>query len=156
MPTSKPDASVANSAVPQGYSLRCGWGVEGFDLDRVHHWLSEDAYWARGRPRSTVEAAARHSLNVGVFAGGEQVAYARVVTDEATFAWLCDVYVDPAHRGRGLGDTMVGEVVAHLREQGLGRVMLATADAHALYARHGFEPLADPARWMTLALQRQA
>jgi GNAT superfamily N-acetyltransferase len=74
------------------------------DLDRVHRWLSTDAFWALGRSRETVDTAARHSLNFGAFAGdGSQVAYARVVADYATFAWLCDVYVDREHRGCGLG-----------------------------------------------------
>lgn len=83
------------------------------DLDRIHHWLSTDAYWALGRTRETVETAAQHSLNFGVFAGdGSQVAYARVATDHATFAWLCDVYVARDHRGRGLGNRLSEAVLA--------------------------------------------
>lgn len=112
------------------------------DLDRVHHWLSTDAYWAMGRPREKVEEAARTSLNIGVFAAdGEQVGYARVVTDGATFGWVCDVYVDRAHRGRGLGVRLAAEVVSRLEPLGLKRVMLATRTAHDLYARFGFTPL---------------
>ena len=85
------------------------------DLERVHHWLCTDAYWALGRTRETVETAARHSLNFGVFTpDGTQVAYARVATDHATFGWLCDVYVDRDHRGAGLGTRLTEAVVARL------------------------------------------
>jgi N-acetylglutamate synthase-like GNAT family acetyltransferase len=121
------------------------------DLDRVHRWLSTDAYWALGRTRETVDAAARHSLNFGIFTSdGSQVAYARVVTDHATFAWLCDVYVDPDHRGRGLGNRLVETVVAGLRPMRLKRVLLATNDAHDVYARVGFAPMPHPERFMSL------
>jgi GNAT superfamily N-acetyltransferase len=121
------------------------------DLDRIHQWLSTDAYWALGRTRDTVETAARHSLNVGVFANdGTQIAYARVVTDHATFAWLCDVYVERDHRGRGLGRLLSEAVVAKLRPLCLKRVLLATLDAHQVYASVGFVPLPDPDMLMTL------
>jgi GNAT superfamily N-acetyltransferase len=122
------------------------------DLDRVHGWLSTDAYWALGRTRETVETAAHHSLNIGAFTSdGGQVAYARVVTDQATFAWLCDVYVDRDHRGRGLGNRMVDAVVRRLRPMSLRRVLLATHDAHDVYARVGFVPMPHPERFMVLA-----
>jgi len=121
------------------------------DLDRIHEWLSTDAYWALGRTRETVETAARHSLNFGVFTSdGTQVAYARVVTDYATFGWLCDVYVDRAHRGRGLGMLLSDAVVATLRPMCLKRVLLATADAHEVYARFGFVPVPSPESLMIL------
>ncbi|WP_228975512.1 GNAT family N-acetyltransferase [Streptomyces sp. DH12] len=124
-------------------------------LDRalVHRWLSTDAYWARGRERGRQDRAIDGSLNFGAYDGetGAQAAYARVVTDLATFAWLCDVYVHPAARGGGLGTGLVGAVRDHLAPYGLKRVLLATEDAHGLYARLGFEPLADPGRWMSLA-----
>lgn len=119
------------------------------DLGRVHQWLSTDAYWSLGRSRDVVETAARNSLNLGAFTSdGQQVAYARVVTDHATFAWLCDVYVDRDHRGRGLGSSLVQAVVTTLRPLGLKRLLLATADAHEVYARFGFEPLPDPEKFM--------
>ena len=119
------------------------------DLDLVHHWLSTDAYWALDRTRDNVERAARHSLNFGAFtADRRQVAYARVVTDHANFAWLCDVYVDPAHRGRGVGRLLLAAVVDHLEPMGLRRMLLATKDAHGVYARFGFEPLPRPDDWM--------
>jgi len=121
------------------------------DLDRVHRWLSTDAYWALGRSRETVETAARHSLNFGVFsADGSQVGYARVITDTATFGWLCDVYVDPDHRGRGLGNRLSEAVVATLEPMRLKRVLLATFDAHDLYAGVGFVPVPNPETLMVL------
>jgi GNAT superfamily N-acetyltransferase len=125
--------------------------VARMDLDRLHHWLSTDAYWALGRSRETFETAAQHSLNFGMFTrDGTQVAYARVVTDHATFAWLCDVYVDRDHRGRGLGSSLVDGVVSALQPLRLKRMLLATADAHDVYARHGFTPLPAPEMWMIL------
>ncbi|MFJ6610112.1 GNAT family N-acetyltransferase [Streptomyces sp. NPDC091289] len=121
------------------------------DIGRVHHWLSTDAFWALGRSRDLVERSMRGSLNFGVYdAEGTQVAYARVVTDRATFAWLCDVYVDPAHRGRGLGVRLATAVRDHLAPYELKRTLLATLDAHELYAKVGFVPVSDPTRLMIL------
>ena len=119
------------------------------DLDLVHRWLSTDAYWALGRSREAVGTAAQHSLNVGAFTGdGRQVAYARVVTDHANFAWLCDVYVDRDHRGRGLGGRLVAAAAERLDDLGVRRTLLSTYDAHSVYAAHGFTPLPEPDRWM--------
>lgn len=123
------------------------------DVDRIHRWLSEDAYWSRGIPRETVERAIAGSLCAGAYvsddgAPAQQVAFARVVTDSATFAYLCDVFVDSRWRGRGIGHRLVGAVFAHPSLCGLRRTALVTRDAHALYARHGFAALADSTRWM--------
>jgi GNAT superfamily N-acetyltransferase len=119
------------------------------DVGAVHRWLSTDAYWALGRSRETVERSVEGSLNFGVYDGdGRQAGYARVVTDLATFAWLCDVYVDPAHRGRGLGVWLVEAVREHLEPYRLRRILLATGDAHGLYERAGFTALPDPERFM--------
>lgn len=123
--------------------------LSAMDFDRIHPWLSTDAYWALGRTRDNVETAARNSLNFGAFtSGGEQVAYARVLTDRANFAWLCDVYVDRDHRGVGLGQRLLEAVMADLEPMGLSRVLLATRDAHEVYARFGFEPLPQPEMFM--------
>ncbi|MEW2441485.1 GNAT family N-acetyltransferase [Micromonospora marina] len=121
------------------------------DLDRVHVWLATDAYWALGRDRETVARAFAGSIGFGVYrpADGRQVAVARVVTDGATFAWLCDVYVDPAERGRGLGTWLAGAVRDHLGELGVSRILLATLDAHGVYAKIGFRPVVAD-RWMEL------
>ncbi|WP_405739008.1 GNAT family N-acetyltransferase [Streptomyces sp. NBC_00028] len=120
------------------------------DAGRVHRWLSTDAYWALGRTREKQDRAIAGSLNFGVYdtASGEQVAYARVITDRATFGWLCDVYVDPAVRGKKIGTSLVEAVREHLREDGLRRILLATHDAHGVYEKAGFAPLAQPDRWM--------
>ncbi|GGU95486.1 N-acetyltransferase [Streptomyces filipinensis] len=120
------------------------------DVDRVHGWLSADAYWAIGRPREKHERAMASSLNFGVYdrASGEQVAYARVVTDQALFAWLADVYVDPSVRGKGVGTAFVGRIRDHLAPYGLRRMLLATADAHGVYEKAGFRPLDRPGQWM--------
>jgi GNAT superfamily N-acetyltransferase len=122
------------------------------DLDRarVHRWLSEHAYWALGRPREVQDAAIDASRNYAAFdeATGAQLGYARVVTDGVTFAWLCDVIVDPEARGRGVGVGLVGFVMADLDPLDLTRIALATGDAHGLYERFGFEPLSNPEQWM--------
>ena len=119
------------------------------DLDVIHRWISEESYWARGRSQETVAASVRASLNFGAYAGtGEMVGAARVVTDYATFGWLCDVFVLDAHRGRGLGKALVAAVVEHPTLADLQRIILATADAHELYAPYGFDLTANPERWM--------
>ncbi|SCL17247.1 Acetyltransferase (GNAT) family protein [Micromonospora rhizosphaerae] len=122
------------------------------DLDRVHRWLSTDAYWAIGRDRETVERSFATSIGFGVYRPGDgrQVAVARVVTDRATFGWLCDVYVDRGERGRGLGTWLAGTVRDHLAELGVRRIVLATEDAHGVYAKVGFTPV-EPDRWMKWA-----
>lgn len=143
----------SNQGLPEGYELSDD--PDRLDVGRVHHWLSTDAYWALGRPREKQERAIRGSLNFGVYevGSGEQVAYARVVTDRTTFAWLCDVYVAPSARGKGLGTALVAAVREHLRPYGLRRVLLATHDAHGVYKKLGFEPLAEPDRWMALVFE---
>lgn len=120
-------------------------------IDRgvVHAWLSEEAYWAKGRERATQEAAMDASRNYGVWdQDGRQVAYARVVTDAVTFAWLCDVFVTEAVRGSGVGKMLVEGVISDLQPLGLKRILLATADAHGLYERFGFAPSDDPNRYL--------
>ncbi|PZG01326.1 GNAT family N-acetyltransferase [Micromonospora deserti] len=125
---------------------------ERIDLDLVHRWLSTDAYWAIGRSRETMAKAFAGSVPFGVYRPGDgrQVAVARTVTDRATFAWLCDVYVDPAERGRGLGTWLAGMVRDHLDGLGVRRILLATRDAHAVYEKVGFTPMTDPHRWLQL------
>ncbi|MFI2205477.1 GNAT family N-acetyltransferase [Streptomyces sp. NPDC020192] len=132
-----------------GYELSVD--ADRLDVGLVHQWLSTDAFWALGRSRDVVEESVRRSLNFAVHdAAGAQVAYARVVTDRATFAWLCDVYVAPAHRGKGLGTWLAGAVRDHLAPYRLKRVLLATRDAHEVYARAGFVPVPNPGSLMIL------
>lgn len=120
------------------------------DAARVHALVSQHTYWAKGRPRAMMDAAIAGSRPYGVFSrdSGEQVAFARVVTDGATFAWLADVIVDPALRGRGIGKLLVAGVVADIEPLGLRRTLLATADAHGLYEQFGWQPIDDGYRWM--------
>jgi GNAT superfamily N-acetyltransferase len=119
------------------------------DLDRIHRFLSTEAYWSPGVEREVVERSIENSICFGVYTeAGEQVGFARVVTDRATFAWLADVYVEPEHRGGGLGKRLVATVLDHPELQGLRRWMLGTADAHELYRRFGFDGLKDVGRFM--------
>lgn len=121
------------------------------DLSRVHNWLSTDAFWALGRSKETVRQAAKGSMNFGVFdSDGVLCGYARVVTDRATFAWLCDVYIDRQFRGRGLGRLLAQAVVDTMTPMNLKRVLLSTLDAHGLYEQVGFVPFADPQKLMVL------
>jgi GNAT superfamily N-acetyltransferase len=119
------------------------------DLVAIHAFLAR-SYWSPGIPFATVERAVAHSLAFGVYDGEEQVGFARVITDRATFAYLADVYILEDHRGRGLARRLIQAVLAHEDLQGLRRVMLATRDAHALYAGYGFTPLAKPDRLMEI------
>jgi GNAT superfamily N-acetyltransferase len=129
---------------------RLSFAPEDIDAAAAHAFLSR-AYWSEGIPLALVERAIAHSLCVCVQAAGEgQVGFARVVTDRATFAYLCDVYVLEAHRGQGLADGMLKALFAHPDLQGLRRQMLFTRDMQALYARHGFEALATPERGMEI------
>jgi GNAT superfamily N-acetyltransferase len=122
---------------------------ERLDAERVHRFLSTEAYWSPGVTRETVERSIAGSLAFGVYApGGEQIGFARVVTDYATFAWIADVYIESEHRGRGLGKRLVAAILGHEELQGLRRWLLATADAHELYRQYGFEAVQNVGRFM--------
>ncbi|MFF8609271.1 GNAT family N-acetyltransferase [Streptomyces sp. NPDC015346] len=146
------DTTTPSALTHGAYEISCD--PDRIDRNRVHHWLSTDAYWALGRPRDTQDRAIDGSLNFGAYHRdtGEMAAYARVVTDRTTFAWLCDVYVDRPARGTGLGTALVTAVRDHLEPFGLRRIMLATADAHGVYEKVGFQPLRNPDNWMALGL----
>jgi GNAT superfamily N-acetyltransferase len=135
---------------PGGYELSTE--RERLDLDTVHGWLSTDSYWAAGRSREAVERSAAGSVCFGLYRvdDGRQVAFARVVTDGATFGWVCDVYVDRGERGHGLGRWLVGAARDHLHSLGVRRLILATRDAHGVYAKLGFAPMGDATQWMEL------
>lgn len=114
----------------------------------IHEHLSTATYWAVGRPREAVERSIANSLAFGVYKGNQQVGFARVITDYATFAWLADVFVLPAFQGQGLGKWLMEVITGHPRLQGLRRWMLGTRDAHRLYAQYGFMSLDVPERFM--------
>jgi len=119
------------------------------DVDTIWGWLRE-SYWSPGVPRETVVRAIQHSIPFGIYEGQRQVGFARIVSDRATFAYLADVFVDPAARGRGLGVWLMEVITAHPELQGLRRWMLGTRDAHGLYAKFGFRPLARPEVFMEI------
>ena len=117
------------------------------DLEVVHSFL-KTSYWAAGIPAEVVRRSVENSLAFGLFRGDEQVGFARVVTDYATFAYLADVFVLEPHRGHGLGKWMMEVVISHPDLQGLRRWMLATRDAHELYREYGFTELEEPSIFM--------
>lgn len=123
-------------------------GPEAVDLDVVHRFLAEQSTWARGIPRATVERAVAHSLCFSARDEGRFVGFARVVTDHATYAWLCDVFVLEGLRGRGISSALMQAVCTHPSMQGLRRFTLATSTAPWLYDKYGFAPLAKPQIWM--------
>lgn len=119
-------------------------------LDRrlIVGWITESSYWATGRPTEVQEAAIDRSLNVGAYDDDKQVGYGRLVTDGATFGWICDVFVLESHQGQGIARAMVRALLDHPSVATVGRFMLATRDAHGVYAALGFVPLSAPERWM--------
>ena len=121
--------------------------VSRLDIDAICDFLSR-AYWADKRPRHLIERSIKHSLNFGVYDGGRQIGFARVVTDHSTFAYLCDVFIREEYRGHSLGKWMMECVMTHPDLQGLRRWSLATRDAHGLYQQFGFTELSDPSLWM--------
>jgi GNAT superfamily N-acetyltransferase len=120
-----------------------------FDVDRVWRWL-RGSDWAAGIPRALVERSIRGALCFAIFERERQLGFARVITDRATFAYVADVFVDESARGRGLATRLLRAVVAHPELQGLRRWMLATRDAHGLYAKVGFRPMAHPQWFMEI------
>lgn len=120
-----------------------------FDIEFIHQYLTR-AYWCEGISRETIEKAIRGSLCFGVFVEGKQAGFARMVTDKATFAYLADVFIHEDYRGRGLSKLLMQTIMAHPDLQGLRRIILATRDAHGLYAQFGFQPLNNPERWMQI------
>jgi GNAT superfamily N-acetyltransferase len=131
--------------------LRISTDKQELDVELIHRFLSTEAYWSRGIPRQNVERAIAGSLCFGGYleeAG--QVAFARVITDGASFGYLADVFVLPAQRGQGYSKQLVAAIMAHPPLQGLRRFMLATADAHALYAQFGFAAPSSPQSLMEI------
>jgi GNAT superfamily N-acetyltransferase len=120
------------------------------DVDVIHNFLAKESYWAPGIPRHIVERAIHNSLSFGIYAGAEQVGYARVITDKTTFAYLADVFIVDAHRGKGLSKWLMRCIVRHEDLQGLRRFLLFTSDAHGLYRQFGFKEAESPSRIMEI------
>ena len=138
----------AGSEPRAGDDLRISTDPADLDIDWIHAALSERAYWALDRPRDVVVASIEGSLCFGAYRGSRQVGFARVVTDRATFGWVCDVFVDESERGQGVGGELLAAITTHPQLRDLKRLVLATRDAHGLYERYGFTPLENPERFM--------
>ena len=120
---------------------------EKIDIPFVHRFLSQ-SYWAENIPLEVVERSIQGSLCFAVFHRQNQIGFARVITDEATFAYLADVFIDERYRGKGLSKWLMEHIMSYPSLQGLRRFMLATRDAHGLYGQFGFTPLTHAERWM--------
>lgn len=138
---------ATTTSLPNGYAISDD--PARLDLDFVHQSLAR-TYWAKAIPRELVERSIRHSLCFGVYGQEKQVGFARIITDKATFAYLCDVFIDEAHRGRGLSKALVAAIKAHPDLQGLRRWMLVTIDAHGLYEQFDFKTVSQPERHMEI------
>jgi GNAT superfamily N-acetyltransferase len=126
------------------------------DIKRVHKWMSEESYWAAGRSSEVMVRAVENSLVIGLYtADGEQAGVARFVTDYATFGWLCDVFIDSAHRCHCLGSFLVRAAVDHPAVRDL-RQVLATTPERTLYRQVGYGDLRNPERWQERPAQRNA
>lgn len=119
------------------------------NIDAICKFLSR-AYWADKRPRDVIQKSIKHSLTFGVYHGEKQIGFARVVTDRAVFAYLCDVFIDEDYRGHALGKWMLECILSHPELQGLKRWCLVTKDAHGFYKQFGFTELNDPTKWMEI------
>ena len=113
----------------------------------IHQFLT-NSYWAKDIPLATVLRSIENSICFGVYDGQQQIGFARVVSDKSTFAYLADVFILEAYRGKGLSKRLIKYILDHPALQGLRRWMLATRDAHDLYAKFGFQPMEIPERWM--------
>jgi len=120
------------------------------DLDVVHAFIANESYWAKGIPRALVERTIANSLCWGVYFEGKQIGFARVISDKATFAYLCDVFIASGHRGKGLSKALVATIFVHPDLQNLRRWMLVTADAQKLYEQFGFQIVSQPDRHMEI------
>ncbi|MBT1699445.1 GNAT family N-acetyltransferase [Fulvivirgaceae bacterium PWU4] len=121
------------------------------DLPYIHAFLSERSYWAIGVPLEIVKRSVENSISIGIYENKKQVGFARVVTDLATFGYLADVFIDEAYRGKGLSKALVAFIFSFEELKFLRRFILATKDAHSLYAKYGFNPLKSPERFMEIA-----
>ena len=136
----------ADHFLKKGFHISTDKSLLNFDL--IHKYLSADSYWALGIPAERLERAIENSMCFGIYKNTKQAGFARVVTDQATFAYICDVFVLPAYRGLGLSKWLMQTICEHPELQGLRRWSLATADAHGLYSQFGFTPISRPDNWM--------
>ena len=142
-----------NIWVNKGFSISTN--KEYLDVDLIHNFLNQEAYWSKGIPKETVKKSIENtSLNFGVYKGEigneviEQVGFARIITDLTTYAYLCDVFILTDYRKLGLSKWLMDIITNHSDLQGVRRFMLATNDAHVLYSKYGFEQMGSPERFM--------
>jgi N-acetylglutamate synthase-like GNAT family acetyltransferase len=126
------------------------------DFDAIYNYLDNDSYWAKGIPVEKLKKSIENSLCFGVYQDKKQAGFARIITDKATFAYLCDVFILPDFRGVGLSKWLVQTITGHTDLQGLRRWSLATLDAHGLYKQFGFTPITHADRWMEIFTPYQA
>jgi GNAT superfamily N-acetyltransferase len=124
---------------------------QSLNIPLIHDFISNQSYWGQGRKIEIVQLALDNSLNFGLYKNGEQIGFARVVTDYCTFAWLADVFIVDGFRGEGLSKWLMEVIMNHPRLVNMRRWVLATKDAHGLYEQFGFGPMAQPERWMELS-----
>jgi len=130
-------------------TFRISTDQEDLQIDVIHRYMAEDAYWTSGRTREMTEKSIKHSLCFGVYDDGNQIGFARVVTDYTLFAYLCDVFILEDYQGQGLGKWLTETILKVLDEEGVRWTMLATRDAHELYEQYGdFQKLYLPEKWM--------
>ena len=120
------------------------------DFEIIYNFLDHESYWAKGIPPEKLQRAIEHSICFGIYHNEQLCGFARVISDTATFAYICDVFVLPTHRGHGLSKWLIKNIVNHPDLQGLRRWSLATADAHGLYGQYGFTPVSKPELWMEI------
>jgi GNAT superfamily N-acetyltransferase len=120
------------------------------NADYIHDYLCNQSYWAKGIPIETVRRSIEGSLCFGMYDKEKQIGFARVITDKATFGYLADVFIDENYRGKGLSKWLMQVIMSYPGLQGLRRLLLATRDAHGLYAKYGFQELTNPQTWMQL------
>jgi len=140
--------TIMNDAyfINKGFKISTDKGL--LEKEMIFRYLNEVSYWAKGVSKETVLTSINNSMCFGVYKDGKLIGFARVVTDKATFAYLCDVFILDGFRGLGLSKWLLQTILAHPDLQGLRRWLLATADAHGLYNQFGFMPLTSPERWM--------
>lgn len=118
------------------------------DIDMIYNYLDKESYWSQGIPLEKLKTGIENSMCFGIYLQNKQIGFARVITDKAVFAYLCDVFVLTDHRGIGLSKWLLQTIMNHPELQGLRRWSLATADAHGLYSQFGFAPITKPELWM--------
>jgi len=139
---------LADQLLQKGYTITTDQSL--LDINTIHHYLAHESYWAGGLSIERLQRSIENSLCFGVYHENNLCGFARVITDKATFAYLCDVFVLKPHRGHGLSKWLLQNIQEHPELIGLRRWSLATADAHSLYSQFGFVPLNNTNRWMEI------